>query len=292
MDDEATGPGIGRRRLLALAVASLAAGCARSPAPPVGPRPTFRPNRSPARGLWYRVEAGDTLSAIARRGALAVAQIVTANNLRTTVIKPGQRLWLPGATRLGVDPLAGRLTRQAEPPTTRPTPSRSPAPRDRDYRLIRRRQWTKAPVGRNHRKMNGVTRLTVHHTGEYAGTGALPDREIVRRIDRYHREGRGWAAIGYHFLVGRDGTVYEGRPASLQGAHTRGANSHNLGISVMGDCHTASPTPAQLATLARLLEDLRKRYGVPKQRIYGHRDLSPSICPGDRLYAWVERYRA
>ena len=124
-----------------------------------------------------------------------------------------------------------------------------PAPASGGYVIIRRKEWTKAKIGRNHRKMRGVKRITIHHTGEYAGTARLSDREILRRIDRYHREGRKWAAIGYHYLIAPDGRIYEGRPESIQGAHTANNNSHNLGISMMGDFHRSPPSARHLAVL-------------------------------------------
>ena len=39
----------------------------------------------------------------------------------------------------------------------------------------------------------------------------------------------GWADIGYSFLVGEDGNVYEGRGWSLAGAHCIGYNSKSIG---------------------------------------------------------------
>jgi LysM repeat protein len=45
----------------------------------------------------YKVERGDSLSAIARRFGVSVAEIKTANNLSTDTIKVGQELLIPGA---------------------------------------------------------------------------------------------------------------------------------------------------------------------------------------------------
>ena len=109
-------------------------------------------------------------------------------------------------------------------------------------RVIIRRHAV-AKIGRNHRKNAfDFKRITLHHTGNSPGTARLPEREILRRIDRYHREGRKWAAIGYHYLIAPDGRIYEGRrPGNIQGAHTSKNNSINLGISMMGDFHHSPP---------------------------------------------------
>ena len=40
----------------------------------------------------------------------------------------------------------------------------------------------------------------------------------------------GWWDIGYSFIVGEDGNVYEGRGWDMVGAHTKGYNSRGLGM--------------------------------------------------------------
>lgn len=51
-----------------------------------------------AHGSWYTVKAGDTLSHIARYYGTTVQAIKNANNLTSSVIWVGQRLWIPAAT--------------------------------------------------------------------------------------------------------------------------------------------------------------------------------------------------
>jgi hypothetical protein len=46
-----------------------------------------------------------------------------------------------------------------------------------------------------------------------------------RGIQEWHINGNGWCDIGYSFLVGGDGNVYEGRGWDEIGAHTGGFNS-------------------------------------------------------------------
>jgi N-acetylmuramoyl-L-alanine amidase len=38
-----------------------------------------------------------------------------------------------------------------------------------------------------------------------------------------------WDDIGYNFIVGEDGNVYEGRGWGIVGAHAPGFNSYSLG---------------------------------------------------------------
>ena len=43
-----------------------------------------------------------------------------------------------------------------------------------------------------------------------------------------------FADVGYHFIVGQSGKVYEGRPYSSLGAHTFKLNEKNLGVAFLG----------------------------------------------------------
>jgi hypothetical protein len=141
--------------------------------------------------------------------------------------------------------------------------------------------------------MGAITRITLHHTAKLPGMDTRTDAELVRGIQAFHQDGRGWADIGYHWVLGRDGNVYQGRSTAVQGAHAgAGHNGHNLGISVIGDFDAHLPTPRVLRTLRLFLGSRMRRYGIPPARVYGHRDFKPTDCPGDRLYAWLGRFKA
>lgn len=248
------------------------------------------------------VQVGDTLASISQRSGIAAQTIVDINQLDSRVVSPGRSLWLPGVANIA--PASASAAREpvvAEAPDTIPEPQGEPEPPPRDlpeapangYVLVPRSSWTKAAVGSRNQAMGGVQRITIHHTDEHAGTAGLADIELIRRIENYHRNGRKWCAIGYHYIVGKDGRVYEGRPARYQGAHVLSENENNLGISIVGDFQSHLPNARQLAALRAFLDDMRDKYRVSKRGVYGHRDLNKSICPGDALYAWLKtRYKA
>jgi N-acetylmuramoyl-L-alanine amidase len=141
--------------------------------------------------------------------------------------------------------------------------------------------------------MPAVSRITLHHTAELAGMATRTDAELVRGIQTFHQDGRGWADIGYHYVIGRDGNVYEGRELGVQGAHAgAGNNEENLGISLIGDFTASPPDARQLETTRLFLIAQQERYGVPMAEVYGHREFKPTECPGSALFAWLEAYRA
>lgn len=89
---------------------------------------------------------------------------------------------------------------------------------------------------------------------------------------------RGFRGIGYHYYITRDGTVYNTRPIECVGAHTKGHNSHSLGICLEGGLDIDgipkdTRTSAQRSALRQLVHTLLQRFR--HVRICGHRDLSP-----------------
>jgi hypothetical protein len=119
----------------------------------------------------------------------------------------------------------------------------------------------------------------LHHT-----TGAYRDASTVRAIQAFHQgPERKWADVGYNFLIGGDGTVFEGRGWDVQGAHAKGHNSVSLGVAYIGDGRKPVPDAAKRAIL-ELAAEADRRFG--KLQRVGHRDVGSTVCPGDVLYAW------
>ena len=65
-----------------------------------------------------------------------------------------------------------------------------------------------------------------------------------RAIQNYHMDSNGWSDIGYSFLIGGDGNVYEGRGWNKVGAHTYGFNDVGYGIDFIGTFIDHNPTSA------------------------------------------------
>ena len=104
----------------------------------------------------------------------------------------------------------------------------------------------------------------------------ITQRYTVEDCRRDHRV-RGFADIGYHYYITRDGVVHQGRPLYMVGAHATGYNTHSIGICYEGGLNARGRladirTPEQKETLFKLLERLEKDY--PEAKIVGHRDLS------------------
>lgn len=124
--------------------------------------------------------------------------------------------------------------------------------------------------------MRRVTKIIVHCTATPAG------REVsVAEVDGWHRA-QGFRCIGYHYLVGLDGSVHAGRPEHEVGAHCKGQNDCSVGVAYVGgldaDGNPADTrTPQQRDALKRLIVELRKRYAGAT--VHGHREFAVKACP-------------
>ena len=104
----------------------------------------------------------------------------------------------------------------------------------------------------------------------------------TQEIKRWHTEERGWSDIGYHWVIELDGSLHEGRPESVSGAHCKGHNSTSIGVCYVGGSdNNGNPkdtrTEKQTETMNKLMKDLLDRY--TDAEIYGHRDFSEKACP-------------
>ena len=113
--------------------------------------------------------------------------------------------------------------------------------------------------------------LVVHHA---AGD---VDAEAIHRIHL----NKGWAGVGYHYVVQLDGSVHRGCPENRVGTHCLGYNSVSLGVCFSGNYEVRKTMPPKQFEAGReLLADLRRRY--PKAKVRKHRDMpgNATVCPG------------
>lgn len=78
--------------------------------------------------------------------------------------------------------------------------------------------------------------VIIHHTYEPAACYTPADCcKAMQAIQRFHQQDRGWNDIGYSFVVGGDGRIYQGRGFNVVGAHAPRYNDKSVGICLIGD---------------------------------------------------------
>ena len=115
-------------------------------------------------------------------------------------------------------------------------------------------------------------RITIHHSAS---------RDVsVDTIRQWHLK-RGFVDCGYSWIVRKNGNLEYGRPMTKMGAHVKNHNYRNMGICVTGNFTKYPPSGAQYWSLKRLLNFLCFAFHIPKGKIYLHKDLANTLCPGE-----------
>ena len=123
---------------------------------------------------------------------------------------------------------------------------------------------------------SAVRKSIVHHTVTY-NTDPIAD---IRAIWNYHTYTKTWydsegvlhlgfGDIGYNYLIDRNGQVYEGRygnvvapeKTGVVAGHAAPFNVGSMGVAVLGDYSSVSPTSSTQSSLAQFLGEKSFEYG-------------------------------
>lgn len=176
---------------------------------------------------------------------------------------------------------------------------------------VPRTSWG-APLGLSNtagRSITTVTHIVVHHSGSNTVSSDFP--AVVRSYYNWHVGGRGWADIGYNWLVDGNGVIYQGRAfhtsgnRDVVGAHAAPYNTGTMGICAIGNYQSSGPVSALRSSMEEMIAwKANERNINPEGRphhastnttrpaIMGHRDASSTGCPGDFLYGQLPSIRS
>lgn len=227
----------------------------------------------------------DPMRDLNRREIINTGLLMGAGLLLTGCAKKGRFVPMTEAEKNGPPHI------EPSPSYARPTPVPTPAGPDG---IIPRREWTSAaPIMSLTNPMNGVNRITVHHSAIISASvrGKADAARMMDTIRRGHLT-QGWADIGYHYVIDPQGRIWEGRSVRFQGAHVKENNEHNLGIMCMGNFDMERPSPETLAALDAFVADRMRAYNISINRVYTHQEIKPTACPGRNLQGYMVATRS
>ncbi len=191
-------------------------------------------------------------------------------------------------------------------------------------KIVTRAQWGADESIRDTRVIGYAPfrKIVVHHT---ASPNSTKDPAATVRFGyELHVIGRGFTDIGYNFLIGPDGEIFEGRRArkygkgelhtgedgsrnAIIGGHTKGRNAGTCGIALIGNFMKTSPSSAAIASLIHLAAWEAQRHRIDPlgsdefiatdstklvfPNIVGHRGIGSTLCPGTKMAASMPRLR-
>ena len=130
------------------------------------------------------------------------------------------------------------------------------------------------------------TSIVIHHTASESGSVESIHEAHLRKKDK---DGNPWLGIGYHFVIGNGSGMGDGEieptfrwRQQMHGAHAgdEAHNQHGIGIALVGNFDRHPPSPAQLASVKKLVATLKLAYGISSSSVVGHAEIKPTACPG------------
>jgi len=161
-------------------------------------------------------------------------------------------------------------------------------------RIVTRAGWrARQPKSRNWRSTDQIIGVCYHHTAGPQPSLTRSGPSILREIQTYHMDSRGYRDIAYHAIIGPSGKIYEGRPIEDEGAHSDGTwqggdpNFNLLGICFLGNFEGVNKLTDAAKQSALALEYIWGMKLRRKLSYCDHQMTKATACPGGDVHNWV-----
>jgi hypothetical protein len=153
------------------------------------------------------------------------------------------------------------------------------------FRPLTRQQFADMVLGFSWTRR--IWRIDMHHTW-YPTHASYDDAATIERMDRFHREERGFDCIAQHVSIAPDGTIWTGRdwnktPASVG----YGMNEGVFMFETIGNFDHGHDRLAgeQLASVVAVIETVQARFRLPVQALLFHHEVpqTEKTCPGSTV---------
>ncbi|XP_034099120.1 peptidoglycan-recognition protein LE [Drosophila nasuta] len=158
--------------------------------------------------------------------------------------------------------------------------------------IVPRHSWlAQMPMEEPAKLQLPVKYVVILHTATESSEKRAINVRLIRDIQCFHIESRGWNDIAYNFLIGCDGNIYEGRGWQAVGAHTLGYNRIALGVSFVGCFMRELPTQDALNMCRNLLaRGVEDGYIDPDYRLICHCQCNSTESPGRMLFEEIQTW--
>lgn len=134
--------------------------------------------------------------------------------------------------------------------------------------------------------------VLIGHTGTDICLTQRYCSQVVQSIQKYQMSRKKFIDIGYQFLIGGDGAIYEGRGWDVDGAHTPGYNNQSICLGFIGDYNKNKPTDKQLEDVQKLLDyAVRHNKLTLDYKLFGQCQLFATDSPGEKLYDKITKLK-
>ncbi len=137
------------------------------------------------------------------------------------------------------------------------------------------------------RNLGDITQIIIHHAAveqRFASCNA-------EAFANYHINSRGWAGIGYHIVIEKDGAIKLCNYLTTISNNIGNANTRSIGICLAGNFEIDAFTNVQLQPLLNAINWIYLQLGR-KVNIYPHQQFASTSCPGANVMAKLQSIKS
>lgn len=161
-------------------------------------------------------------------------------------------------------------------------------------KLVTRTSWgARRPKSLTRKELNSAstghwhgTKVTVSGQGEWDHKYCA---SLVRGVQNFHMDTRGWSDIAYNFVECPHGYTFEGRGLDIinaaNGTNAGNRSSHAI-CALSGEGNTFKME--EKIGFKAAVQYIAEKTGAPNTAI-GHRDHKATACPGNERYDWIHK---
>jgi hypothetical protein len=159
-------------------------------------------------------------------------------------------------------------------------------------KIVSRRQWgARKPKDRSYQDPRSVRELFIHYSESPSASSLSEQKKIMRGLQDFHMDGRGWSDIAYNYLVfnGSRPRVFYGRGARVIPAAQLNHNTGTVAVCVVMRANDKLTWQTKLQ-LRRVVWHLRRKIVKRNVPVRPHSAVTETSCPGDQLRAWIKKH--
>ncbi|GJQ65846.1 putative peptidoglycan-recognition protein [Trypoxylus dichotomus] len=158
--------------------------------------------------------------------------------------------------------------------------------------VVSRQSWGARPFQRGSGSLaTPATYVIVHHTRTPKCITRRNCEKMVRSLQNVHVNYNGRSDIGYNFLIGEDGNIYEGVGWNRAVTNIPLYDRDSLHIAVMGDYTSTLPNDKVLDAMKMLIQcAVSKGTIYANYQLLGHRQVESNDCPGWKLQQEIKKW--
>ncbi|XP_044733348.1 uncharacterized protein LOC123295951 [Chrysoperla carnea] len=161
-----------------------------------------------------------------------------------------------------------------------------------DYGIVPRLNWSGQRVNDKCTDLHMPVKLIViSHT---ESTNCSTYFECVQQcleVLKKHTINHGLIDIGYNFLIGGDGSIYEGRGFYKEGHHTMNFNNISFGIAFIGNFEKIKASEKQIESAQYLINiSVEMELVTRNHKVNGALQLMPTTSPGKKLFEQIQKW--